>query len=77
LRNNQISHTSAIELSNSISANTSLETLDLRWNNIGLVGGKAILSSLKKNNSLYKLELTGNNIPDDIVDSIGELNLNN
>lgn len=70
LRNNQITHTSALELCVAIQKNTSLLTLDLRWNNIGLVGGKGILSALKKNHTLTQLQLAGNNIPEDIAEAI-------
>ena len=70
LRNNQITHTSGLELCVAIQKNTCLQTLDLRWNSIGLVGGKGILSALKKNHTLTQLHLAGNNIPEDIVDAI-------
>ena len=43
---------------------------DLRWNNIGLVGGKGILASLKKNHTLSQLQIAGNNIPEEIEDAI-------
>ena len=49
-----------------------LDAKDLRWNNIGLVGGKGILASLKKNHTLMQLQLAGNNIPEDIVDAISK-----
>lgn len=45
---------------------------DLRWNSIGLLGGRAILEMLKTNKSICRLELAGNNIPGDIVKSIGK-----
>ena len=70
LRNNQISHTSASEMSAALESNTSLHTLDLRWNNIGLVGGKALLAALKSNHTLLHLHVAGNNIPDEIVNAI-------
>lgn len=44
--------------------------LDLRWNLIGLVGGKALLNALKKNHTLMQCLIVGNNIPDDIADAI-------
>jgi len=43
---------------------------DLRWNNIGLVGGKGLLNALKKNHTLMQLQIAGNNIPDEIADAI-------
>ncbi len=42
----------------------------MRWNNIGLVGGKGLLNALKKNHSLMQLQIAGNNIPDEIADAI-------
>jgi hypothetical protein len=72
LRNNQITHTSAVELCSSLEKNTSLKTLDLRWNSIGLVGGKAILNALKRNHTLTQFLTVGNNIPDDIAQSISK-----
>lgn len=72
LRNNQITHTSALELCRGIELNSTLESLDLRWNNIGLVGGKGILVALKKNFTLAKLQIVGNNIPDEIVEAISK-----
>lgn len=46
---------------------------DLRWNNIGLLGGRAFLEMLKSNKFLSRLELAGNNVPSDITKSIGKL----
>lgn len=46
--------------------------LDLRWNNIGLVGAKGLLAALKKNHTLTQLQVTGNNIPEDLADSISK-----
>ena len=45
---------------------------DLRWNNIGLLGGRSILSALDYNKTLVKLLLAGNNIPSDVVKAIGK-----
>ena len=70
LRNNQLTHTGALELCTALEANTALKTLDLRWNSIGLVGAKGLVQCLKKNHSLVQLQITGNNIPDDLVESI-------
>lgn len=46
---------------------------DLRWNNIGLMGGRAILAALESNKTLVRLDLLGNNIPNDIMKAIGEI----
>lgn len=46
--------------------------LDLRWNSVGLLGGRAILEMLKTNKTICRLELAGNNIPGDILKSIGK-----
>ena len=99
LRNNQITHTSALELCTAIEANMTLQNLgitlkvsnlnnfdsliknlksfskDLRWNNIGLVGGKGLLTSLKKNHTLMLLQIAGNNIPEDICEAIGKFRI--
>lgn len=47
--------------------------VDLRWNNVGLLGGRAILEMLQTNKTVSRLELAGNNIPSDILKSIGNL----
>jgi len=39
-----------------------LRGLDLRWNNIGLLGGRELLEALKYNKRLVGLELTGKQI---------------
>jgi hypothetical protein len=49
-----------------------LNKLDLRWNNVGLIGGRAFLALFQTNNILHDLQLLGNNIPDDIMESIGK-----
>ena len=46
-------------------------SLDLRWNNVGLIGGRAILSLCQSNSTLNDFQLVGNNIPEDIMQSIG------
>ena len=46
--------------------------VDLRWNNVGLLGGRAILEMLNTNKTLCRLELAGNNIPSDILKAIGK-----
>ena len=48
------------------------EKSDLRWNNIGLVGGRGLVAALKKNHTLTQLLIAGNNIPEDIADSISK-----
>lgn len=46
-------------------------SIDLRWNNVGLIGGRAILSLCQSNSTLNDFQLIGNNIPEDIMQSIG------
>ncbi|XP_044153616.1 leucine-rich repeat-containing protein 45 [Bufo gargarizans] len=70
LRNNQISHKGAEELSAALKQNHSLRELDLRWNNIGLLGGRALHDCLQSNKTIMKVELSGNNIPSDILKGI-------
>ncbi|KAI8855026.1 hypothetical protein BC829DRAFT_107797 [Chytridium lagenaria] len=44
---------------------------DLRWNNVGIIGGRAFVEALKWNMVITEIELTGNEIPDDVLRSIG------
>jgi len=44
---------------------------DLRWNNVGLVGGRALLAALDHNKTLTRLLLAGNNVPADVLRSLG------
>ena len=44
---------------------------DLRWNNIGLVGGRALLAAFNQNKTLTRLPLAGNNVPADVLQAIG------
>ena len=55
LRNNQIDHSGAKELSHAIRHNKFLHCLDLRWNVIGLVGGRSLLNAMQHNQSLTKV----------------------
>uniref|UniRef100_A0A672P4S1 Leucine rich repeat containing 45 n=1 Tax=Sinocyclocheilus grahami TaxID=75366 RepID=A0A672P4S1_SINGR len=43
---------------------------DLRWNNIGLLGGRSVLEAMQQNRALIKLEMAGNNIPSDTLRAI-------
>ena len=72
LRNNQLSHDAAIDISHALKTNTTLRHLDLRWNNVGLIGGRGLLECLRTNKTLVRLELTGNNTPGDLIRSIGK-----
>ena len=45
----------------------------MRWNNVGLLGGRAIVEMLQTNKILTRIELAGNNIPADILKAIGKL----
>ena len=49
----------------------SLCMTDLHWNSIGVLGARALLSSLKHNNTILHIHLDGNNIPVDILDAFG------
>lgn len=44
---------------------------DLRWNNIGLLGGRALANCLPSNRTLWRLELAGNSVPSDILRAVG------
>ncbi|XP_054833174.1 leucine-rich repeat-containing protein 45 [Eublepharis macularius] len=72
LRNNQINHQGAGELSMALKNNSGLQELDLRWNNIGLLGGRALLNCLHSNRVLRQLELAGNNVPSDILKAVDQ-----
>lgn len=45
---------------------------DLRWNNIGLLGGRALLEAVQNNKSVVQLQLAGNNIPSDTLKALGK-----
>ena len=47
--------------------------LDLRWNNIGVIGGRALLSALTRNHTLLTLSVEGSNVPKDMVEAIGTI----
>lgn len=49
-----------------------LSFTDLRWNNVGLLGGRSLLDALQKNTSLVQLEMAGNNIPSDTLKGLGK-----
>ena len=44
---------------------------DLRWTDIGLLGGRALVNCLPRNKTLWRLELAGNNVPGDILRAVG------
>lgn len=44
----------------------------MRWNSVGLLGGRVILEMLKINKMICRLELVGNNILGDILKFIGK-----
>ena len=46
---------------------------DLRWNNIGILGGNSLLDLLKTNTTLSKIDLQGNHVPKEILKAIGNL----
>lgn len=46
---------------------------DIRWNNAGLIGGRALLDMLKSNMTLSTVEVAGNEIASDLVQAIGFL----
>lgn len=47
--------------------------VDLRWNNIGLLGGRSLLEALQQNKALVQLEMAGNNIPSDTLKALGKV----
>lgn len=70
LRYNQISHDCAEALSAVLIKNKSLNIINLAWNNLGVEGGQFILSGMRENSSIIKLNLRGNCIPDQIIEAI-------
>ncbi len=50
-----------------------VSSIDLRWNNLGSVGGRAISDALLHNHTIKSILVTGNKIPQDIVKKIGKL----
>ena len=67
LRNNRITTNDANLIANLIKVSKSLISLDLRWNELGNIGAKAILTSVRENNILQVLELSGNNVSEDLL----------
>lgn len=72
LRNNKIGPHGVQALALSIKHNTVLQKMDLRWNNSGIMGGRAFVDALKWNTVLLDIELAGNEVPEDVVRSIGK-----
>ena len=73
LRNNKIDSNGGKILSEMLIYNQTLNHLDLRWNNLGLIGGEYILQTLQadnENHSLTECLLSGNQIPVQILRSI-------
>eukprot|EP01084_Bolivina_argentea_P258519 435859_1 len=79
LRNNKISSNDGKIISKMLSNNKTLYHIDLRWNNLGLIGGECILQTLLtdiNNNNNYTLTeclLSGNQIPVQILRSIDDI----
>ena len=53
-----------------LSKNTSLKRIDLRWNNLGISGGKALLEGLQRNGSMIELMLAGNKVSDETLRAV-------
>lgn len=49
-----------------------LSFIDLRWNYLGIVGGREILKTLSKNKNILKLDIADSEVPLEICKSIGE-----
>lgn len=77
LRYNQISPYCAEALAKVLRLNKSLMVLDLAWNTIGLQGGQLLLAGIDDNKKIVRLNLHGNCIPNDIVQSIDDRARNN
>ena len=44
--------------------------MDLRWNNLGVLGGKSFLRAMEHNSTVRSIKLGGNHIPEDILFAI-------
>lgn len=53
-------------IANIIRNNYVLTSIDLRWNEIGNTGAKAILTALKDNPNIISCETSGNGIDDNL-----------
>ena len=81
LRNNKIGPQGVQLLAAALKHNTSLRRLgnfslcqsiiDLRWNSAGLTGARAFVDSLKSNFTLTEIDLTGNEVPEDLNLALG------
>ncbi|KAJ3068460.1 Leucine-rich repeat-containing protein 45, partial [Rhizoclosmatium hyalinum] len=70
LRNCKLSPQGVNMLSLGLKQNKALRELDLRWNSGGLVGGRGLLQCMKHNHVITKLNLVGNEIPEDLLRAI-------
>ncbi|KAI3647599.1 hypothetical protein MP228_007820 [Amoeboaphelidium protococcarum] len=70
LSNNKIGPDGCLALYEAMKSNKSLVNLDLRWNNIGLNGGKQLVKMFHHNYTLLQLQVDGSEMPDDIQQSI-------
>ena len=73
LRNNRITTNDANLVANMIKGSKSLVSFDLRWNELGNLGAKAILAAAKENNILQVLELSGNNVSEELLRELQNL----
>ncbi|KAI9341817.1 hypothetical protein DFJ73DRAFT_536955 [Zopfochytrium polystomum] len=70
LRNCKVGPRGCQTLAVGIKHNTSLRHLDLRWNNAGLIGGRAFVDVLQWNMSILEVLLTGNEVPEEVMRSV-------
>lgn len=60
------------QIKNDKNSKFSILKIDLRWNNVGAVGGRALLAACQSNSTLNELHLVGNNVPDDIMQTLSK-----
>ena len=77
LSNNEIGPEAGQYIGNCLKANQTLDHMDLRWNNLGNQGAKAILKGLNVNKTVMMLELTGNKVNDDIIKQVNDFLIRN
>lgn len=73
LKNNRIDHVTVEPICELIRLNLSwLKVLDLRWNELGELGGRALLGALSQNTFIKTLELGNNRISEATLMAITE-----
>ena len=70
MANCQLGHNAGKAIATGLMANAGVRLLDLRWNNIGAIGAKALVHALEYNTTLQHLKLDGNHVPIELLQLI-------